>query len=103
MRKIDAEMVNATISNRSVVLGNTTVSSDDAEIRVYLHGNHIWTHERGNGARFTLAGWPTATTLSRLRALGVRICRKQGKPGIVTPTGFREIDALSWYSVEDFI
>lgn len=48
--------------------------------RVYLHGHHIATltqtrHDKLelNVIRSTLIDWPTATTLSRLRALGANV------------------------------
>ena len=61
---------------------NSTVghSLDIPSALVYLHGNHIATVTQGS-VRVnidTLRKYPTVTTKSRLRALGVNVCTKKG-------------------------
>ena len=90
MRQIEKDMLRA-INER------TNFRKDNTEVRViildgntisqvFLHGNHIadfvhapqwgmgWTEIN----RDTLAQWPTVTTKSRLRALGVNLTQARG-------------------------
>ena len=52
------------------------------ESLIYLHGHHIATydheteHARANVT--TLRKWPTRTTMSRLRALGINVYTREG-------------------------
>lgn len=89
MRQIERQMLGAIAAKESWQSGNTSVVYEPeinepmhvrAEgARVYLHGNHICTvyynaplSDRGPVPnRDTFAAWPTPTTASRLRALGV--------------------------------
>lgn len=75
MRKIEKEMLAAVEQVKNYANGNTTVRVAENEIRVYLHSNLIYkeTHE---GRFFTLAGWNTPTTRSRLKALGIDVRQK---------------------------
>lgn len=81
MRKIEHQMVDAIINNIDWQSGNTSVRN----LNVYLYGNHIATVAPIDGRPFvkvnltTLRNWPTATTKSRLRALGVNLTTKQGR------------------------
>ena len=78
MCKIETQMLSA-ISTRSTWHGsNTSVSSiDDVNCAVYLHGNHIADVNGHTGFvmvnKYTLKHWPSNTTKSRLRALGVNV------------------------------
>jgi len=91
MRKIEKQMIQAIRDGRDWKSGNTEV----VQIRylnginyanIYLHGNHIataypdiWdTCPHAEPKRRTFANWPTATTRSRLRALGVDASIKNG-------------------------
>lgn len=84
MRQIEENMLNAVRARRNWSEGNTQVATFPANItRVFLHGNHIATI-RNQGKRVevnanTLRQWPTATTLSRLRALGVAVRKHKGE------------------------
>jgi len=81
MRKIEQQMVNAIKSHTSFSSGNTQVSIDANTAHVFLHGNHIASVVNNNKVMLnlnTLKQYPTNTTKSRLRALGVNICTKQG-------------------------
>lgn len=81
MRKIEQQMVTAIAKNLNWHSGNTRVSNRN----VYLHDNHIATVTVTNYQPSievnltTLRNWPTATTKSRLRALGVNLTTKQGR------------------------
>ena len=92
MRKIEKTMCLAVSANRSFSCGNTLVTNNDGETRVYLHGNMIYKRNE-DGEFFTLAGWNTVTTRSRLRALGVDVSQKNFMPyynGVM-------IDSYKWY------
>ena len=90
MRKIETEMLRAIIANKAWAKDNTRVEPIDADgmlaSRVFLHGNHIAdTLQIGHPNRIkvftnrdTLADWPTPTTKSRLRALGVNLTQSRG-------------------------
>lgn len=85
MRKIEKEMNYAVAQGRNWSSANTMVRVEpETRLRhVYLHGHHIATvevlspgwgwmgHVKPNLE--TLADWPTNTTKSRLRALGVNV------------------------------
>jgi hypothetical protein len=81
MRKIEQQMVTAIAKNLNWHSGNTCVSNRN----VYLHDNHIATVTVTNYQPSievnltTLRNWPTATTKSRLRALGVNLTTKRGR------------------------
>ncbi len=69
MRKIEQQMIAAIRQGKNWQGGNTTVSAPTlGEWSVHLHGNMI-TVGSDKGLRFTLAGWPTPTTRSRVNAL----------------------------------
>lgn len=81
MRKIEQEMVNAVNYKTTFSKSNTHVAycEGTSTLSVGLHGNVIYTHNYLTGKRrFTLAGWNTSTTRSRLRALGIPVHVKQG-------------------------
>lgn len=85
MRKIEEEMLYAVARKEKWTKDNTRVcpSDDGNSVKIYLHDNHIATKVYSEG-KFstnlsTLRRYPTNTTMSRLRALGVDVCRKAGK------------------------
>ena len=83
MRKIEEQMLEAVNSNENWSLANTTVVYDveDDASKVYLHGHLIAVVDDFGIARAcesTLIAWPTRTTMSRLRALGVDVCTRKG-------------------------
>ena len=78
MRKIEQEMIKAIHSVSFWKCGNTEVHPSGD---VYLHGNHIASVASDGKIKvnlYTLAKWPTATTKSRLRALGANVTTKAG-------------------------
>jgi len=81
MRKVEKAMIEAISERRTWHGSNTSVSSiDDVNCAVFLHGNHIADVNSRTGFvmvnTYTLAKWPTATTKSRLRALGANVQTK---------------------------
>ena len=94
MRQIEKSMAQAVKAGRNFRSGNTVVSVDASGIKVYLHGNCIYTVYQGV-KRFTLAGWNTVTTRSRLNALGVDVRQKNWDPiykgSVISP--------CNWYTV----
>ena len=92
MKKLETEMLAALRTGRAWRSGNTSVTAPDNTGRaaVYLHGNHVadWRNGRAEPNLSTLARWPTVTTKSRLRALGVNIYQQKGRiyvDGVVAP------------------
>ena len=78
MRKIEKEMNTAIRHHENWSKANTTVyiMPDSLRARVHLHGHHIATVSTDGTVEVnleTLANWPTNTTKSRLRALGVDV------------------------------
>lgn len=73
MRAIEHVTARAFIDRRAVSTGNTMVKIAPDATRYLLHGNEIARApltECGEGPiEITCAGWPTATTRSRLNAL----------------------------------
>jgi hypothetical protein len=95
MRKIEQLMINAINNKTNWKLDNTEVvylpavdTTMHARIehsKVYLHGNHIATinHDAPHKGLvtanpMTLSRWPSPTTKSRLRALGVNVYTRKG-------------------------
>ena len=78
MRKIEKQMIEAIRSGNNWKSANTEVRFSDIGFgnyaSVYLHGHNIATVYSADCTlpnRQTFRDWPTATTRSRLRALGV--------------------------------
>lgn len=103
MRKIEEKMLWAVRSWRNMKEGNTQVVVKKAEnggkeLTVYLHGNAIFeAYQNLDGCyerRFTLAGWNTPTTRSRLRALGIAISQVNWTPMVYG----QEISSHKWYN-----
>lgn len=92
MRKIESQMLDAIKAKKSICLGNTRVEylpelneTMHARIeyaKVYLHGHHIasytYSHDKMDYNPMTLSQWPTPTTKSRLRALGINVYTRKG-------------------------
>ena len=69
MRKIEKMMVQAVANKKNFKCSNTEVRVINNAVFVALHGNLIFARIDGKDY-FSNAGWNTATTASRLRALG---------------------------------
>lgn len=83
MRKIEKEMNRAINQGYNWSSANTKVHVEPTNgwRYVYLHGHHIATVDTSDEVDTnleTLADWPTNTTKSRLRALGVNVYTKAG-------------------------
>ncbi len=81
MRKIEEQMVQAVKSGKACSLGNTTVYPVVGGMEISLHCHPIAKVDECGVVcvnLYTLRNWPTNTTKSRLRALGVNICTKRG-------------------------
>ena len=79
MRVIEKKMLNAIEQGRNFTLDNTHVKIDANTAHVFLHGNHIASVVNGGTPIVnldTLRAYPTPTTKSRLRALGVDVYTK---------------------------
>ena len=81
MRKIEQQMNRAIARGINWTGGNTQVTQHACGCTVYLHGNAIADIDNDGIAwanQPTLLYWPTRTTMSRLRALGVDVCTRKG-------------------------
>ena len=83
MRKIEIDMVNAIFNRENWSKDNTMVTiTDNGLIEVRLHG-HIIAYGSGlhelEAKIDTLLAYPTNTTMSRLRALGIDVRRRKGE------------------------
>jgi hypothetical protein len=91
MRKIEEEMLSAIEARKNWSKGNTSVRYFSGEengnpflhrAEIYLHGNHIATHyyiyRETEPNEKTFRKWPTTTTRSRLRALGINASTRKG-------------------------
>jgi hypothetical protein len=94
MKKIEQRMCTAVASRENWKCDNTRVENFGGELSVILHGNYIY--RVIDGVKwFSLAGWDTPTTRSRLRALGVELTSKGGERyhnGV-------KLDVTAWYNV----
>ena len=81
MRLIEKKMLDAIKQGRNFTLNNTHVKIDANIAHVFLHGNHIASVVNNNVMVNidTLRSYPTVTTKSRLRALGVDVYTKNFK------------------------
>ena len=76
MRKIEREMIQAIIDRTHFSKANTKVAvhvpmgvNSRAEMRIYLHDNHIASYTEDGQLYINHQGWRTRTTKSRLNAL----------------------------------
>jgi intein-encoded DNA endonuclease-like protein len=107
-RKIENEMIRAINKGETWGKDNTRVTQCIGVNRteVYLHGHMIAIRDV-TGWRFTLAGWNTRTTRSRVNALintfvtpraGVRTCRGDVLVTLASGSEVR-MDSDDWFSV----
>lgn len=77
MRKIEKEMLRAIRERRNWKKSNTRVNIVNDWAEVFLFGNKIAQINLSNGEiHANHCGWPTRTTLSRYRALGIHVSLK---------------------------
>lgn len=79
MREIEIKMNNAIERRRNWSLSNTKVLVLFGVVYVYLHDNLIMKMSRNGVKYYSIAGWNTPTTRSRLRALGCNVTTRRGK------------------------
>lgn len=83
MRTIEKEMLQAIEKKHNWMKSNTLVQAGSIGALVYLFDNHIGTYhydtEKFETNLQTLLEWPSVTTISRLRALGVNVRQKNWK------------------------
>ena len=77
MKKIETEMCAAVDGCYNYSKGNTRVEKTTNGVTVWLHGNLICKKVNGVKSYYT-AGWDSATTCSRLNALGACVSRRGG-------------------------
>lgn len=106
MRKIEKEMLSAVNSGKNWKKANTEVRLfPDNSTRVFLHGNQIAVLWRG-GVKFSLSGWNTPTTRSRLNAVlkdyGFRVVQR-GSPYVLDLKNQKEhpIGTKGVYDIDD--
>ena len=99
MRQIEKAMCAAVEARFNLACSNTKVKVNDNKVEVYLHGNLIYKRQ-GGGASFTLAGWNSNTTRSRLRALGVSVRCYDYTPQMKVDGEWVDISSDEWYNVE---
>ena len=102
MRSIEWDMIRALKNHEGFTQDNTAVLWDGDNYLVAVFGNAIAAGKfEGYGVnptptRFTLAGYNTSTTRSRLNALGIRVEQKKGIPYY----NGKEISETDWIPVE---
>ena len=76
MRAIEKEMLEAIRNGKNFQKSNTAVIHYNNVAYIYLHGNNIARIYSEYKREFSNAGWRTATTKSRLNALGAGIYQR---------------------------
>lgn len=96
MREIEKAMVQAVNARKNWKCDNTEVRNETYKMSVYLYGHKIYEESiRGGKLRmFTLAGFNTSTTRSRLRALGIDVRQRSFEPIYYG----KVISKFSWYN-----
>lgn len=100
MRQIERAMRAAVEARCNWHCSNTQVNVNGTAVEVYLHGNLIYIYKKQGGASFTLAGWNSNTTRSRLRALGVSVRCYDYTPQMEVDGEWVDISSSKWYNVE---
>lgn len=80
MIKIEQQLNKAILQRKPFSLAKTRLEWSNGLGLVYLHGHHIATIDNGQAVPIpaTFSAWPTKTTASRLRALGVNATIRKG-------------------------
>lgn len=81
MKRIEEKMLTAIRCGYDWQENNTSVKHVDGEkVRIRLHGNLIAERDNVHGWRYSLCGWNTLTTRSRLNALGCNVVQRNFTP-----------------------
>lgn len=79
MKRIEEKMLRAIKDGRNWSESNTEVAHNNGVTKVYLHGNLI--AKRVNAKwLYSLCGWNTLTTRSRLNVLGCNVVQRNFTP-----------------------
>ena len=78
MKNIEKEMLKAFNNRQDFKGANTRVINNNGVTYVYLFDDLIATKDYSGNIKYTLAGWNTVTTRSRLNALGCNVSSKNG-------------------------
>lgn len=104
MRKITRAAVEAFYEGRNFTLSNTSVNVVDGVSRLYLFDSNIAEYNHTTKiVQFSMAGYPTPTTLDRLRGVlsrfGLTVNHRKGKTVLRNPsTGYeQELLPSEWY------
>lgn len=95
MKQIEKAMINAIRERKNWRNSNTAVDVAFGGIIVTLHGNNIFAIHPDGKKEFTLAGWNTSTTRSRLRALGVNVSQRDWSAYY----NGKHINVSEWYEI----
>ena len=96
MRKIEQCLAHAWNNGIAAHISNSAVLVDERGVYLTLFGNVIAYRNNNQEVFFTLAGWSTTTTRSRLsNVLGLRIYQRKHAPFYES----QEIEAGKWYPV----
>lgn len=88
MRKVEKQIKEAWEAGKSLTVGNTRTDGET----IYLFGHAIIHREQDGRIRFTLAGWDTVTTRSRLKIIGAGVYHEKHVP----KRNGREIPTDAW-------
>lgn len=104
MRQLEKDMIKAIQARKTWKKGNTrTWQADRETTAIFLHDIPIALYAHDTNKVFVhldiLAEWPTRTTCSRLRALGVPVSLKKGKPLIEGEPLYRVANNSGVYNV----
>ena len=96
MRKIEQRLAYAWNNGIATHISNSAVLVDGRGVYLTLFGNVIAYRNNNQEVFFTLAGWNSTTTRSRLKnVLGLRVFQKAYAPFFES----QEIEAGKWYPV----
>ena len=107
MRKIEKDMLRiiekcryGEITTCNRVLHNTRIVCEDTRLKILLHNNLIYKENLVTTQKeFSLAKWPTPTTRSRLRALGINVYQENNHQYF---NGKEIFDYSAWIAVPPF-
>jgi len=97
MRKIEQILSNAWNNNKGIIISNSAVINNGDELQLVLFHNVIAKKDLSTGkVEYTLAGWNSPTTRSRLKnVIGAYIYSKAFTPYI----GKTALSVNAWYQL----
>lgn len=103
MKEIEKQLAEKWKDARPCSIDNSTIAHHGNEITLSLFGNVIARKNLNTGrVSFTLAGWNTTTTRSRLKnVIGAPVSQVKRAPVVRLSSGDkREISKRAWYDLE---